>query len=56
MQDLRPRIILEGTDLAGTKEIALALNKHHRIGGRSWEKCFTAVISALKKVRLHQDV
>ena len=24
MQDLRPRIILEGTDLAGTKEIALA--------------------------------
>lgn len=46
MQDLRPRIIIEGTDFAGTKEIALALSKHPRIVGRSWERCFTTVISA----------
>jgi hypothetical protein len=46
MQDLRPRIIVEGTDLAGTKEISLALSKHPRIVGRSWERCFTTVISA----------
>ena len=46
MQDLRPRIIIEGTDFAATKEIALALSKHPRIVGRSWERCFTAVISA----------
>ena len=46
MQDLRPRIIIEGTDFAGTKEIALALSKHPRIVGRSWERCFTSVISA----------
>jgi len=42
----RPRIIVEGTDFAGTKNIALALSKHPRIVGRSWERCFTAVISA----------
>ncbi len=46
MQDLRPRIIIEGTDFAGTKEIALALSKHPKIVGRSWERCFTSVISA----------
>jgi hypothetical protein len=46
MQDLRPRIIIEGTDYAGTKDIALALSKHPRIVGRSWERCFTSVISA----------
>ena len=46
MQDLRPRIIIEGTDFAGTKEIAIALSKHPRIVGRSWERCFTSVISA----------
>lgn len=42
----RPRIIVEGTDFAGTKDIVLALSKHPRIVGRSWERCFTAVISA----------
>jgi len=46
MKDLCPRIIVEGTDFARTKEIALALSKHPRIVGRSWERCFTAVISA----------
>jgi len=46
MQDLRPRIIIEGTDFAGTKEIALALSKHPRIVGRSWERCFITVVSA----------
>lgn len=46
MKNLRPRIIIEGTDLARTKEIALALSKHPRVVGRSWERCFTAVISA----------
>jgi hypothetical protein len=46
MQDLRPRIIVEGTDFVGTKEIALALSTHPRIVGRSWERCFTTVISA----------
>lgn len=46
MQDLRPRIIIEGTPYARTKEIALALSKHDRIVGRSWERCFTTVISA----------
>jgi hypothetical protein len=45
-ENLRPRIIIEGTDFAGTKDIALALSKHPRIVGRSWERCFTAVISA----------
>ena len=46
MQNLRPRIIIEGTDFAGTKEIALALSQHPRIVGRSWERCFTTVVSA----------
>jgi len=46
MNNLCPRIIVEGTDFARTKEIALALSKHPRIVGRSWERCFTAVISA----------
>ena len=46
MQNLRPRIIIEGTELAGTKEIALALSKHPRIVGKNWESCFTTVISA----------
>jgi hypothetical protein len=46
MKTLRPRIIIEGTDYAGTKDIALALSKHPGIVGRSWERCYTAVISA----------
>jgi hypothetical protein len=46
MKNLRPRIIIEGTTFARTKEIALLLSKHPRIVGKSWERCFTAVISA----------
>jgi hypothetical protein len=46
LKTLRPRIILEGTGYAGTKEIALALSKHPQVVGKSWEQCFTAVISA----------
>lgn len=46
MKTLRPRIILEGTEYAGTKDIALALSKHPQVVGKSWERVFTAVISA----------
>lgn len=46
MKNLRPRIIIEGTDYAATKEVALALSKHPQIVGKSWERVYTAVISA----------
>ena len=46
MKTYRPRIILEGTDYAGTKDVALALSKHPQIVGKSWERVYTAVISA----------
>ena len=46
MKTLRPRIILEGTDYAGTKEIALALSNHPQVVGKRWERGYTAVISA----------
>ena len=46
MKTYRPRIILEGTDYAGTRDIALALSKHPQVVGKSWERVYTAVISA----------
>lgn len=46
MKNLRPRIIIEGTAYARTKEIALILSKHPRIVGKGGEQCYTAVISA----------
>ena len=46
MITLRPRIILEGTDYAGTKNIAMALSAHLKVVGKSWERGYTAVISA----------
>lgn len=46
MQNLRPRIIIEGTDFAGTRDLALALSQHPRIVGKPGNRCFTAIISA----------